>query len=366
MKPTYEFEEKFRDQILRCSRCGFCQAVCPVFGATLRPALNARGKMLVLLEVMSGKIDLNDELIETLFQCTHCAGCVESCPSDVNVPEIIKQVRKDMIHKGSCHPALKGMYEVLQKHTNIYGENEPRDFGRERNRRAGYVYFVGCVGSHREEEVTRAVLKLLDRLRVDYTLIDEVCCSGVLEDIGYQIDENLARRNIDLILATGAHTVITGCPYCFRTFTDQPPYGKLREEAIEVIPLSHFLKDFDFGVKTEKRLTYHDPCDLGRHCGSYEASRQIIRKIASDFVEMPHHHANALCCGAGGGARGAYAKNSIAMARRRLREAEEIGAEVVLTDCNSCVHNFSNAKLGRQKFRIYNTAQFINELIEKG
>jgi Fe-S oxidoreductase len=126
------------------------------------------------------------------------------------------------------------------------------------------------------------------------------------------------------------------------------------------------LKDVDFGVRTDERLTYHDPCDLGRHCGSYEASRQIIRKIASNFVEMPHHHASALCCGAGGGARGAYAKNSIAMARRRLREAEEIGAEVVLTDCNSCVHNFSNAKLGRQKFRIYNTAQFIDELMEKG
>jgi len=322
--------------------------------------------MLVLLEVMSGKIELNDELVETLFQCTQCASCVESCPSDVHVPEIIKQVRRDMIHGGSCHPALKGMYEVLKKHPNIYGEKEQKDFGRERNRKAEYVYFVGCVGSYREEEVTLAVLKLLDRLRVGYTLIDEVCCSGVLEDIGYQIDENLARKNIDLILATGAHTLITGCPYCFRTFTERAPYGILGEKGVNVIHLSHFLKDFDFGVKTEKRLTYHDPCDLGRHCPSYEASRQIIRKIAPDFVEMPHHHANALCCGAGGGARGAYAKNSIAMARRRLREAEEIGAEVVLTDCNSCVHNFSNAKLGRQKFRIYSTAQFINELMEKG
>ncbi|MDQ1333440.1 MAG: glycolate oxidase iron-sulfur subunit, partial [Thermodesulfobacteriota bacterium] len=70
MTSNYEFEKEFREQILRCSRCGFCQAVCPVFGATLRPALNARGKMLILKEVMDGKLDLNDELIETLFQCT--------------------------------------------------------------------------------------------------------------------------------------------------------------------------------------------------------------------------------------------------------------------------------------------------------
>jgi Fe-S oxidoreductase len=80
---------------------------------------------------------------------------------------------------------------------------------------------------------------------------------------------------------------------------------------------------------------------------------------------MPHHHADALCCGAGGGVRGAFAKNSIAMARRRLKEAEEIGVEVVLTDCNSCVHNLSNAKLRKQKFEIYNTTQFLLELLEE-
>jgi Fe-S oxidoreductase len=80
---------------------------------------------------------------------------------------------------------------------------------------------------------------------------------------------------------------------------------------------------------------------------------------------MRHSHADSLCCGAGGGVRGAYAKNSIAMARRRLEEAEEIHAEVVLTECNSCMHNLSNAKLRRQKFRIYNVSQFINELMEE-
>ena len=117
-------------------------------------------------------------------------------------------------------------------------------------------------------------------------------------------------------------------------------------------------------LRPRKKVTYHDPCDLGRHCGIYEEPRETIRKIAGDFVEMAHHHVDALCCGAGGGVRGAYAKNSIAMARRRLEEVDEVGAEVVLTECNSCVHNLSNAKLRKQKFKIYNTTQFINELME--
>jgi Fe-S oxidoreductase len=109
MEAKYDFERKYREQILRCSRCGFCQAVCPVYGATLRPGLNARGKMLLLKEVMDGRIDLSDELIETLFQCTTCASCTHNCPSGVQVPEIVKTARMDMVNIGSCHPAFTGM-----------------------------------------------------------------------------------------------------------------------------------------------------------------------------------------------------------------------------------------------------------------
>ncbi len=365
MEAKYDFERKYREQILQCSRCGFCQAVCPVYGATLRPALNARGKMLLLKEVMDGKIELNDELVETLFQCTTCASCFESCPSGVNVPEILKQVRKDMVHVGTCHPAFKGMNEVLKKHTNIYAEDEREDFDRDHNQKAEYVFFVGCVGLYREDESTEETLELLDRLGVDYTLIDEACCSGVLEDVGYELNEDLARKNMDSILATGAKKVITGCPYCFRTFNNRPQYGELKEKGVEVVHVSQFLKDFDFGVKTDKVVTYHDPCDLGRHCHIYDEPRETIRKIAPNFVEMRDNRENALCCGAGGGVRGAYPKNSIAMARRRLEEVEEAGAEILLTECNSCVHNLSNAKLRKQKFKVYTTTQFINKLMEE-
>jgi len=115
--------------------------------------------------------------------------------------------------------------------------------------------------------------------------------------------------------------------------------------------------------KRSQKVTYHDPCDLGRHCGIYDEPRETIRKIAPDFVEMPHSRADALCCGAGGGVRGAYPVNSIAMARRRLDEVDQIGAQVVLTECNSCLHNLANAKLRSQKFDIYTTAQFINMLL---
>ena len=363
MEAKYDFTRKFRDQIQKCSRCGFCRAVCPVFGATQRPALNARGKMLLLKEILEGKLELSGDMVDSLFQCTTCAACAQQCPSGVEVPEIIKAVRKDMVNLGTCHPAFTGMNQVLMEHDNIYAEDEPEDFGRERNKKAEYVYFMGCVGQYREEDATEAALDLLDHLKVDYTLIDEVCCSGVLEDVGFTLIEDKAKTNIERILATGAKTVITGCPYCYRTFHNKEAYKPLFEAGVEVIHSSQFFAKFDFGVSTDKLVTYHDPCDLGRHTGIYEEPRATIKKIAPNFKEMPSNHAEALCCGAGGGVRGAYAKNSLAMARRRLDEVEEIGADILLTECNSCVHNLANAKLRKQEFRVMTTTQFLGELL---
>ena len=369
MDPVYSFIRKFGDQVLKCSSCGFCQAVCPVFDLTLRPALNARGKMLVLKEVIEGRLALDPELIETVFQCTTCARCVKNCPAGLEVPEIIKQVRKDMVDSGAGHPAFQSLNGLLDKNSNIYGETARPDFGKEKNKKAAVVFFIGCVGSYRSQDSTRQTLELLDRLNIDYTLIDEVCCSGVLEDVGYRIHDDLADQNLQAILATGAGTVITACPYCFRTFNRLPQYDRLKAEQIKVIHLVQFLKELDFGVTTEKRLTYHDPCDLGRHSGLYEEPREIIKKLSPHFIEMNHQRVDSLCCGAGGGMRGAYPAHSIALARARLEEAIECGADVLLTSCNSCVQNLSNAKMRYSKLRqhpleIYNISEFINHLLQ--
>jgi len=365
MKEKYRFGVDFGEQILRCSVCGFCQAVCPIYGLTHRPALNARGKMLLLQEILKGQMELDEDLIETLFQCTGCASCADNCPAGVEVPEILRHVRQEMVDMGTCHPAFSGMNDVLLTKANIYAESDSPDYveGRKVDQPAEHVYFAGCVGAYREEEATAATLDLLDRLEVDYTLIDEICCTGILEDVGYAIHTAKADAIIDRVKATGAKTLITACPYCYRTFRDKVQYKGLLESGIEIVHITQFLKACDFGVTTDLVVTYHDPCDLGRHGGIYDEPRATIRKIAKNFVEMEHHQAQSLCCGAGGGVRGSYPANSIGMARRRLAEAEAIGADVVLTECNSCVHNLSNAKLRRQKMKIFTTPQFIGHLL---
>jgi len=320
--------------------------------------------MIILQDILEDRQEICEGLIESLFQCTLCGACAARCPAGVDAPGIIKAARRDMVRTGICHPAFRGMDQTLTEHRNIYATEEHDTFGRKASQRAEVVYFMGCVGRYREGEAAASSLDLLDYLHIDYTLVDEVCCGGALEDVGFSIHEDLPARNMAMIFDTGANAVVTGCPYCMRTFRNKEAYKPLRDAGIEVMHISQLLKEFDFGVRSELKVTYHDPCDLGRHAGIYEAPRHIIGKLGSNFVELPNHHGDSLCCGAGGGMRGAYARNSIAMARRRLEQVDELGADVLLTECNSCVHNLNNAKLRKQKFQICTISQFIKRLLE--
>ena len=360
MTDQLRLDEKRRKAITQCSRCGFCRAVCPIFDLTKRPITNARGKMILMKEVMEGKLPVTEEVAKAFLRCTTCMNCTTNCPSGADPQEVIKAARRDMVGMG--HENLfKAMGDIVDKYGNIYGEQDRRDWGHKKET-APIVLFLGCVGAYREEESVRQSIRLLDLLGVDFTLVDEVCCSGVLEDVGYKIKDGLVQRNIREIQKAGAKTLITICPYCYRVFKEHPSYKDL---GMEVKHITQFLKDFDFGVKTSKKVTYHDPCDLGRHAGIYEEPREIIRKIAPHFVEPRRTRENALCCGAGGGFRGAFPKESVRIARNRLSQiVEETGADVLLTECPSCLHNFRNAKR-RLKIEIYNITEFIAQLLQE-
>jgi Fe-S oxidoreductase len=356
------FDEQQRKAVIQCSRCGFCRAVCPIFDVSKRAGSNARGKMILLREVLDGKLSVSEGVAQALMRCTTCMNCTLNCPSGVEPQEVIKAARKEMVGLGYDN-LFKAMGEAVEKYGNIYGEDERYDWGHKKGK-APYVLFVGCVGTYREEESVGETISLFDLLGVDFTMVDEVCCSGVLDDVGYCVKKEMARHNVQEIQKTEAGVLITTCPYCFRVFRDHPSYKDL---GLDVKHVTQFLKDFDFRVKTERRVTYHDPCDLGRHAGIYEEPREIIRKIAANFVEPERTRENAMCCGSGGGFRGTFPRDSLKIARNRLdRIIEETGAEILLTECPSCLHNFRNAKLRRQKTEIYTITEFIAQLYREG
>jgi Fe-S oxidoreductase len=317
--------------------------------------------MILMKEVMEGKLPVTEEVAQAILRCTTCMNCTTHCPSGADPQEVIKAARKDFVGMGFDN-LFKAIGGIVEKYGNIYGEEKRLDWGHKKGK-APCVLFLGCVGAFREEGSVAETIRLLDILKVDFTMIDEVCCSGVMEDVGYQIKAELAEHNARELKDTGARTLITTCPYCYRVFANHPSYKDL---GMEVKHITQFLKDFNFEVRTEKKVTYHDPCDLGRHSGIYDEPRAIIRKIAPHFVEPRRTRENALCCGAGGGFRGAFPKESVRIARNRLGNImEETGAEVLLTECPSCVHNFRNARTRKYPIEIYNITQFIAKLYEK-
>jgi Fe-S oxidoreductase len=317
--------------------------------------------MILLKEVMDGKLPITEGVAQAFLRCTTCMNCTLNCPSGADPQEAIKAARKDMVEMGFDN-LFKAMGDVVEKYGNIYGEEKRHNWNHRRDD-APYVLFMGCVGTYREEESVGKTIRLLDLLKVNFTTIDEVCCSGVLEDVGYKIKDELARHNIRELQKTKAKTMIAVCPYCYRVFTQHPAYKDL---GLEVKHITQFLKDFDFQVKTEKKVTYHDPCDLGRHSGIYEEPREIIRKIAPNFIEPRRSRENAMCCGSGGGLRGSFPQDSIEISRDRLSQIiEETGADILLTECPSCLHNLRNAKLRKQKIEIYNITEFLAQLYEE-
>ena len=299
-----------------------------------------------------------DEIFENTFQCTLCKTCTERCPYDLEMYQIIRNARKELVDLGHFIEGHKIMRDTVEEHGNIYGEQSPEISHKKPN--PEYALFVGCVGTYREQETAEKIMSLLDRLGVDYSRIDEVCCGGVFPDVGFEASTEHAQRNMEAIKKTGAKALLCTCPKCYRTFKDDPRYSDLGMEVIHVMEL---LSCFDFKPLTDKKVTYHDPCDLGRHSGIYEEPRKILRQIAPNFVEMPRNKELAKCCGAGGGVRGAYGVKSVQIARDRVTEADETG-EILLTECFSCLHNFKNAKKRKQAVEIYSLSEFIYDCME--
>jgi Fe-S oxidoreductase len=144
MTNQLQFDEKQRKAITQCSRCGFCRAVCPIFDLTKRPITNARGKMILMKEVMEGKLPVTEGVAQALLRCTTCMNCTTNCPSGVDPQEIFKAARKDLVGIGFDN-LFKKMGEIVEKYGNIYGEEERHDWGHKKGS-ALYVLFVGCVG----------------------------------------------------------------------------------------------------------------------------------------------------------------------------------------------------------------------------
>ena len=373
----YVHLKKIGPTLLQCISCGDCRdatdyssdpqrwGVCVARDHTpgFEPFFG-RGKMQIIRSLIQGKLNLSKEMAEVIYQCPTCNSCSEACAYDIDNATIYEALRAELIDAGyglEAHiPMNKAVVDLLNPYQRDNKEKQNwikeldfhvKDASQEK---ANVLYFVGCTAALTPEIRSVAInsAKVLHELNIDFSLFgkQEICCGSVSKRTGnLNAFTTVARKNLELFRKSGVQKIITSCAGCYRTLnTDYKEY--LKDLDIEVVHTIEFLDQFltekniqlkSIGIKT----TYHDPCHTGRNVGIsplYEEPRRLLSQI-SDFVEMKTIKENAKCCGAGGGLKKGFPDLALEIAKTRVKEAEDTGAEYLVSICPFCYRNLHDA-----------------------
>lgn len=305
-------------------------------------------------KLLGRKIEPNDAWIKSMFTCTTCARCETYCHVDIKFSEYWDEVKEWMIENGyGPLENHKMMWDSIQERHNPLGPDKPHESRDEWVRdeltpkpKADIIFYPGCVTSYNLFQLQLSILKVLNTAKVDFTTLgkDEWCC-GAIQQMTGQVGkfEALAQHNVEAIEQREATRVVTGCPGCYRTLNKYSKYvGKLN---FEVIHTSEFFAElidegkleFKKGFKN-KKVTYHDPCELGRLSGIYEPPRKIIESIPDiEFEELPHNKKDSKCCGAGGALKAIDEPLTNKIGARKVDSVIELGGvDAVITGCPNC------------------------------
>ena len=243
----------------------------------------------------------------------------------------------------------------------------PQD--RYQKEKADVIYFVGCVASYfpMTKKIPRSFTQILDKAGVDFTLLggEEWCCGFPLIGAGMREKaEAFMRHNLERVREKGAKSVVFACPSCYHTWTEECQMDK----SLQLFHSTQFLRKLIEEGKirfkeTATKVTYHDPCDLGRASGVYDAPREILRAIPGvELVEMEGNREHCNCCGGGGNLEMVNPEISAAMALAKINEINATGATTVITSCQQCVRTIQSAA---RKKKIPVTAMDIVEFVQK-
>jgi heterodisulfide reductase subunit D len=359
--------ELIDEAISTCYQCGTCSATCPTaYAMDYSPRALWR-----LVELGQRDTVLNSN---TFWMCSQCYSCTVRCPRDIKITEMMRSLREVYIDQGIAPlpGPLGGMLDAVGSRRNIANEpNETRliwsDNLPERppqldKKQAEVLYFVGCVGAlfPQTYAVPQSFSQVLGAAGVDYTVLggEEWCCGYPVYGAGRKERlRELAEHNCARLAETGAKTLVATCPSCYYTWQHLYPEVLGHQVPVEILHASEYMaRLIEEGRLVlgpiEDTITYHDPCDLGRKSGVYDAPRQVIRSIPGlIFNEMPQTGPNSLCCG-GGGDIAMYAGDVVAdVAQRRMRQALGVEARYIVSACQQCKRTLADG--GRKaKIRI--------------
>jgi glycolate oxidase len=350
------------NEVLVCVECGFCRAACPVFAQKGVESANARGYVTLAYGLISGDLEPSKELAEKFYRCADCMRCTAMCPAAIKVYKIVEAARRFIAEAGYLPEAFQQVLANIESEGNPFGD--PRDKRTETmpegsiglvkegdGRHPDVLVFSGCVNSYQDMSMIPALMGILDGAHVTYAMLgeDEGCCGYIAFLSGSSEFEDIARATAERIRASGAKYLVTPCAGCFKAFSQLYPESGIDLElkvlhAVEYMDLLIDEGRLNFDKTFDKKVAYHDPCDLGRHLGIYEPPREVLLRIPGlELHEFPTNRKLAKCCGGGGGLKVTDIDLSRDIAYARILEAISVGVDVVVSACPSCKDNLKLA-----------------------
>ena len=365
-----------------CIQCGTCSSSCPTYFAMDVPPRKL-WRMVTL--------GLKDEIARssTFWLCTACHTCTVRCPRGIDVSESMRQIREWVIgdQVQETPRALRMMSEMIVESHNMKGDdnetrliwsaNLPDDGLGELKQQAEVLWYVGCVSSFypMAYRIPQAMVQILGRSGVDFTLLggEEWCCGFPLYTAGMSDRVRaLAAHNLEQVRATGAKVLVSTCASCYHTWKHiYPEMLPDYPEELEVLHATEYMARLIEEGRlplgpVERTVTYHDPCDLGRRSGVFDAPRYVLNSIPGiELREMANHHENSLCCGGGGNVETFSPDTVNEAARRRLLQAQATGAQYVVSGCQQCMRTlFNGARKNRIRVRAVDISEIVLESVQ--
>jgi len=346
-----------------CYQCGKCDVVCPwnrVRAFSMRKI------------VWQAALGLPEIEFDDIWRCTTCGRCPSACPRGVDQIQIGRALRRIASAYDVFPASVAG---VRTAGSSLASDGNP--LGEDREARGAWakdlalkpfqegmevLFFVGCYYSYdpRLRKVAVATTEILKRAGVDFGILGsmESCCGESIRKAGNEeVFRSLARANIKAFIDHGVKRILVASPHCYHTFKNEYPEFMVH---FQVVHLSQFLLELMESGRLEvpkarnggspTRITFHDPCYLGRHNGVYDPPRAVLERLPGlELVEMADTRQNSLCCGGGGGRIWAETPKGERFADLRMAQAMEAGAEVLATACPYCVSNFEESRLALEE-----------------
>lgn len=303
------------------------------------------GRLMLAESVFRQGYPVDQDLIDVVSTCTNCGVCSEICTA-YRPLDAIAALRQEFVRRGMQPRATQKLDANVAESHNLFRGRARATVLDELPLEGGDVYFAGCEAAYRQPEVAKATVEVLRAGGVEVANLggDEWCCGFVAEWGGNAaLSEEVARHNVDAAVRAGTKRLITSCAECYAVWKTHYPsvVGELPFEVVHVSEVLAGLLDegaISFEHAVPKRVTYHDPCFLGRHGGVYDEPRRVLAAIAGlEVHEMRRYGRWSYCCGSGGKlTQLTYPEFSEGTGVARLHEAEEV-ADAVVTACPACV-----------------------------